>query len=103
MMNNEFVTMITKIVLIIISMLLTTYVIPWIKSKMANEKYNELILFIGKCVGAAEKLYTPEEWKAKKEYVLKLAESKMMSLGIVITSDELNSLIEGMVYSVKEK
>jgi len=102
-MSNEMVTMIVKVVFAIISVLITTYVIPWIKSKMSNEKYNELIIFIGKCVGAAEKIYTPEEWVEKKQYVLSLAEAKMNSLGVLISADELNSLIEGMVYSVKEK
>lgn len=102
-MSNEMVTMIVKVVFAVISVLITTYVIPWIKSKMSNEKYNELIIFIGKCVGAAEKIYTPEEWVEKKQYVLSLAEAKMNSLGVLISADELNSLIEGMVYSVKEK
>lgn len=101
MMDEKIIEIIIKSVFAVASVLITGYLIPWIKSKMSNEKYNELLIFIRKCVEAAEKIYTVEEWKEKKTYVVEMAEDKLDSLGIDITAEELNGLIEGIVYAVK--
>lgn len=100
-MNNELIDLIVKVVFAVASVLITGYLIPWLKNRLSAEKYAELLVFIEKCVEAAEKIYTTEEWKAKKEYVLEMAENKLDSLGIDVSSEELNGLIEGLVYSVK--
>lgn len=57
--------------------------------------------FIEKCVQAAEKLFLPEEKITKKDYVMKLALTKMNELGISMSEEALNALVEGFVKSVK--
>lgn len=100
-MSNQMMDLIIKMVFCVISILITGYFIPWLRAKMNKEEYAELLIFIEKCVEAAEKIYTPEEWKNKKKYVLNLAEEKLDSLGIEVTEEELNALIEGFVKAVK--
>lgn len=100
-MNQELLTMIIKLILAILSVIITSYVIPFIKSKMDSTKYNDLLTLIEKCVQAAEKIYSAEEWSQKKEYVLELVSAYAMDKGIDIDPSELNALIEGFVKSVK--
>lgn len=100
-MNEEMINLVFKMVFAVASVLITGYLLPWIRSKMDNEKYSELLIFIQKCVEAAEKVYTPEEWKEKKKYVIDAAEHKLDSLGINITAEELDILVEGFVKVVK--
>lgn len=100
-MNQEFLDMIIKLVLAVLSVLVTTYVIPWINSKKESTKFNDLLALIEKCVQAAEKIYTPEQWNSKKEYVLELASAYAVDKGIDIAPEELNALIEGFVKAIK--
>ena len=100
-MNQEILDLIVKLFLAVLSVIVTTYVIPWINSKKESTKFNDLLVLIEKCVQAAEKIYTPEEWSAKKEYVLELASAYAMDKGIDIDPAELNALIEGFVKVVK--
>jgi len=100
-MNKEIAELIIKFLLVILSALITTYVIPWINSKIESTKYNDLLTLIEKCVQAAEKMYTPEEWAEKKNYVLSLTSDYCIEHGIDITGKEINALIEGFVKAVK--
>jgi len=100
-MNQELITVLFKMVLAIASVLITGYVIPWIKSKADSTKYNDFLSLAQKCVEAANQIYTPEEWATKKKYVLDITESYCKEHGVNITSEELNAIIEGFVISVK--
>lgn len=101
-MTDEMMTVIFKLIMACLSIVITSYVIPWIKNKIKLDKYAELMTFTEKCVQAAEKLYTPDEWKFKKKYVLAMVRNKLESLGIVVNDEEINALIEGFVKEVKK-
>lgn len=103
-MNSEIISLIIKVVVLIIASVITTYVIPFIKSKMGDDNYKNLVQFITLCVRSAEQLFTPEQWKEKKEYVLGLAQGWVSSnLKINISDEQLDSIIEGLVNEVKAK
>jgi len=100
-MKNEMATIIISI-FTIASALVSMYVIPYIKTKMSAEQIEQLTYYIQLAVRCAEQIYTAEQWKTKKIYVFnhirKLASEK---LGIDITDEELDILIEGIVNEVK--
>lgn len=100
-MNQEFLNVVIKVVVTIISVVITSVVIPWIKSKIESTKYNDFLSLVHKCVEAANQLYTPEEWATKKQYVLDIAENYCIEHGVNITAEELNAIIEGFVIAVK--
>lgn len=100
-MSTELLEMIIKLIIAVLSVLITSYFIPWLKSKIDSTKYNDLLTLVEKLVEAAEKIYTPEEWSEKKKYVLGLAENYAAVHGIKITADELNAIIEGWVKEIK--
>lgn len=100
-MNEEILNLIVKLIIAVISVLITGYVIPWIKLKINSTKYNDLLSLVKKCVEAAEKIYTPTEWSSKKKYVLEVVEQYASNHRIKITANEINAIIEGWVKEIK--
>lgn len=101
MENKELYDLVVKLIFAIISVVITGYLLPWIKTYMGAEKMDALMVFIEKCVEAAEKLFLPEEKSTKKEYVRQLAIQRLNELGISMSEEALDALIEGFVKSVK--
>ena len=100
-MSTDLITKIVEAILTIPLALVSAYVIPWLKTKIGQDKMDQLNDFIELAVRAAEQLYTPEEWQQKKAYVLDLAEAKILQLGLGLTEDQLDAIIEGIVNAVK--
>ncbi len=100
-MRPEMITKITESILTIAVLLVSAYVIPWLKTKINDEKLTELEKFCEQAVRSAEQLYSPEEWKLKKQYVLSLVNEKMEKLGLGLNEAEVDAVIEGIVNYVK--
>ena len=99
---NFDVTDIIEAVIVLISALITTFLLPYIKQKLSDEKRQKLIFWIETAVKAAEQLYGSKTGQQKKEYVV----SFLLSKGIVADIDEVTALIESEVYKLtntKEK
>lgn len=103
MMTPEMITRITESVLTIIVLLVSAYLIPWLKTKVNDEKLKELEKFCEQAVRAAEQIYVPQDWKQKKEYVLKLINEKAEKLGLGLNEAEIDAIIEGFVNYVKHR
>lgn len=102
-MNTEILNIIVRIVLAIVSVLITGYFIPYVKSKVDSTKYNDFLTMVEMCVEAANQLYTKEEWKEKKNYVFDLALKYTSAHGVDLSLNEIDALIEGFVIAIKEK
>ena len=100
-MNNEMVSVIVKAVVAVLSVLITSVVIPYIKGKIGENKYNEIKYYVEYAVRCAEQLYTPEQWQEKKAYVKEYIIRKAKDFGIDMTEEDINVLIEGIVNEVK--
>lgn len=100
-MTPEMITKVTECVLTVIVLIVSAYVIPWLKTKISEEKLEELEKFCEQAVRAAEQLYTPEEYKLKKAYVLSLINEQIEKLGIGLNEAEIDAIIEGIVNYVK--
>ena len=86
----------------VISALISAYVIPLLKSSKTIKEFAMFNDFIIDMVRAANQLFTKEQWKEKKEYVLKLVRDYLndkTSLGF--TEDQVDALIEGIVREIK--
>lgn len=101
MENKELMEILVKAIFAVMSVLITGYLIPWLKSNVQAEKMDAFMVFVEKCVQSAEKLYTPEEWKEKKQYVLDLATEEIKKLGIELSSATVEAIIEGFVKEIK--
>ena len=100
-MNTELITKLVEAVVTVVIVLISAYVIPWLKGKIGDDKYATIVEFAEIVVRSAEKIYTLEEWAQKKRYAVEMVQKKAEELGITITAEEINAIIEGAVQAVK--
>ena len=90
----------TQIILAIITLifgLITRYAIPWIKAKLDERKYDVFIGLVRVGVFAAEQIFTSDQWKEKKQYVVDLLKDN----GYDVDSMAVDALIESTVKELK--
>ena len=100
-MSTELITKLVEAIVTVVIVLISAYVIPWLKGKIGDDKYALIVEFAEIVVRSAEKLYTPDEYAQKKRYAVEMVQKKAEEIGITITADEINAIIEGAVQSVK--
>lgn len=100
-MSPEMITEVTKAVITVVLVILSAYVVPWVKSRIGEEKYETILDFAEIVVRSAEKMFTVDEWAQKKAYAVNMVENKAKELGIDINEKEINAIIEGAVQAVK--
>lgn len=89
-------------ILSILSALISVYVIPYLRSKQHYNEFAMLNDFVINAVRAANQLYTPDEWKEKKQYVLNLVNNYLsQNIGLGFTEDQIDAIIEGIVREIK--
>lgn len=86
----------------VISIIITAYVIPYLKSQIGNEEFDKLMTYVTVAVRCAEQIYKPEQWQEKKEYVMNYVMDVVNNkLKISLTYDELDTIVEGIVNEIK--
>lgn len=100
-MTQEMISKITECTITVIILIVSAYVIPFLKNKIGTDKMQLLQEFAEACVRAAEQIYTKEDWKLKKDYVTNLVTEKATDLGIGLNEAEIDAVIEGIVNFVK--
>jgi len=101
-MDSEITKIILEAILSVAAILITGYLIPWFKNTIGEDKFAQLVDFTAFAVRAAEQIYTPEQWQAKKAYVLKCVEDKAAEIGLNLSAVEIENLIEGLVNEIKK-
>lgn len=92
------ITELLSAVIALVSMLITSVLIPYIKSKLNYSRAESLQKWVKVAVLAAEQLYADSGLgERKKEYVLDFLNSK----GFVLNAEEIEALIESEVYKLK--
>ena len=77
--------------------LITTFVVPYIKSKTTLEQQTQINAWVRIAVAAAEQVYEgPGKGDQKKAYVL----TWLAGHGIAIDEDKLDAMIEAAVYEL---
>jgi len=90
----------TQIILAIITLIgaiVTRYVIPWIKNKLDDHQYEVFNGLVRVGVYAAEQLFTTEQWKEKKQYVVDLLKEN----GYTVDTTSVDALIEATVRELR--
>lgn len=92
-------TEVFQVVITLFIALITTYVVPYIKSKTTAQQQADIQMWIKVAVQAAEQVYNESgHGKEKKQYVLDFLFQK----GFYINELEIDNLIESAVYTLKE-
>lgn len=85
---------IAEVVVVVLGIVITRYLVPWLKEKYSAERVSNVYDLISKAVSAAEKLYAESgSGVLKKQYVI----DYVKTLGITITEADLNMFIESAV------
>ena len=90
----------TQIILAVIALLsaiITGFVIPWLRNKLTDHQYDTLAALVRVGVFAAEQLFTSEQWKEKKQYVVDLLEEN----GYKVDVTAVDALIEATVRELR--
>lgn len=99
---NEITFNILKIVVAVATVLISAYVIPLLKVKVTDAKYQRLLEIVEIAVRAAEQTIKGSGHGAiKKDEVITSVTKWMVAHGIMITEEQLDQLIECCVYNLK--
>lgn len=96
-MNFDF-TDILECIIALLSAVMTTFIVPYIKQRLSEEKQKKLLFWVQTAVKAAEQLFGSKAGKQKKEYVVAF----LLSKGLVFDVDEVTALIESEVYKLTD-
>lgn len=87
-------TPIVNAVITLIAAIVTTFLIPWIKSKIDAAKLAQIVEWVGIAVRAAEQIYNESGMgEKKKQYVLNFLADK----GFTLDPNSINAMIEAAV------
>ena len=79
----------------VVGAIITAYVIPYLKNKIGSENLNNIDYWIRKGVEAAEVLFdAPKSGEQKKAYVIDLINKMFNSKKTVITTEQIEVLLE---------
>ena len=91
-------TALFEIIVSVLSVIVSCFLIPWLKEKLSAEKLEKLVKWVKIAVEAAEQLYGSGAGQQKKEYVV----SFLLSKGIVFDTNEVEAIIESAVLQLPE-
>ena len=97
---NEITFNILKIVVSICAALISIYVIPLLREKLADSKYQRLLEMVEIAVRAAEQTIGSGHGSVKKDEVINYVTAWMIQHGIEITEEQLDQLIECAVFNM---
>lgn len=87
----------------VIGAIITGFLIPYLKTKISTEKLEEVIVWVGQAVNAAEVLFdAPKSGEQKREYVINLIDKMFNSKREVITKDQIRVLLESAVKTMND-
>lgn len=101
-MNSEVVFEILKVAVMLAALLVSRYIIPWIKSKADAEKLALAAEWTGKAVLSVQQVLGDDaSGAAKKNAVAKFLADLMAEKNIHLTTDQIETLIEAAVKEMK--
>ena len=92
------ITKVVEAIITLVVLAITTFLIPWIKSKTSKETQNEINMWVKIAVTAAEQIFIGSgRGTEKKEYVKQWLEEHK----IKYDSSKIDAMIEAAVYELK--
>ena len=100
---NDITFIILKIVVTVSAALISAYVIPLLKAKIAESKDRRLLEIVEIAVRAAEQTIGAGHGSVKKDEVITFVTKWMVDHGIQITEEQLDNLIECAVFQMNRE
>lgn len=92
------ITPVIQAVTVLLAAIITTFVVPYIKSKTTAAQQSQINAWVKIAVSAAEQIYNgPGRGEDKKKYVVEW----LRQHGVTVDADKLDAMIEAAVYDLK--
>lgn len=93
-----------KLVVSVCAILLTMYVIPYLRTKVLDSKWQKVLDIVEELVLAAEQIMKePGSGEEKKKMVMEFTSKWLKERGIEISEEELDKLVEAAVRKMNER
>lgn len=86
-----------KLLIMILAMVMTRYVVPWLKAKTENETMQSVIDWTMQAVLAAEQAHQAQSGAERKYIVTEFIKQILIQKNISMSDEELSMLIESAV------
>lgn len=101
---NEILNYILKIVIAFAVIIITKYVVPYLKAQIEDSQYAWLVEVVIDGVRFAEQTISgPKTGAEKKALVTELLTKLAKDKGIAVTEEQISALIESAVYAMKQE
>lgn len=101
MSNSEMAALIIKILFAVLSIFLTSYVVPFLEELTESYRNTKIENFVRKSVEAAEQVIKgSKKGKEKKAKVLESVSKWLKSKNIDLSEEEIDEIIESIVYAM---
>lgn len=97
---NDLTFNILKIVVSVSCALIALYLVPFLKNKLKEDKYSDLVVLIHTAVQAAEQTIGAGKGKIKKAEVVAFVSAWLNEHKVYISEDQLDKLIEAAVFQM---
>lgn len=94
---RDIVLEVLKLTIMIATMLITRYAIPWLKAKTQNETMSMVIDWAVQAVLAAEQTHQAETGQERKAIVTEFIKKILIQKNISLSDEELDTIIEAAV------
>lgn len=102
-MDRDIIMQALKLIVMVATALITTYLIPWIKSHTDTTKLYAVMRWAREAVLAAEQIYGAKTGAEKRQYALNFLHDIVEAANIDMTQAELEMLIEAAVGQMNEE
>lgn len=86
-----------KLLIMVTVLVLTRFVVPWLKAKTSNETMQAVLDWTVQAVLAAEQAHQAQTGAERKYIVTEFIKSILIQKNISLSDEELNTLIEAAV------
>ena len=90
-----------KLAVMLGALLITRYVVPWIKKRIKAEEMNDIEKWAKKAVLKAQQVFKTKPGDDKKAYVTKFLKELLIAKNIALSDEQLDILIEAAVKQMK--
>ena len=100
-MNSQILNEIIKLIIMIVTVVICKYIIPFIKTNVDFKKLVLIQSYASLVVNSAEKLYKHGDNDSKLAYATTLLSDMLSKININLSSDEIRAAIEEAVVDLK--
>lgn len=94
---HEIIKLLTNVIFPICGILITYFVIPWIRAKITAERLDTIESWAWNAVQAAEKIFPAGLNADKYDYAVTFIRDQAKKHGVILDEDEVRTLIESAV------